>query len=234
MPEVALKASISGPAVAPKAAVVDPALAVGSPPPLTAACGADALGHAIESCMSRRANPISSALAGRAVALIVENLPGAVENPDDAAPREPLALAATLAGAAFSAAGVTMTHAIAQALGGVLHVPHGAGVAIGTPSNLRYNLDHCIEEYAELARWCRLPGDQPRELAERFVDCICDLLERIGLPAWVEPPTDAPPDLADRLARNAVLSTPVPLKLNPRPIDEAGLKEVFQELLRGA
>jgi len=30
-----------------------------------------------------------------------------------------------LAGAAFSSAGVVVSHAIAQALGGVLHIPHG-------------------------------------------------------------------------------------------------------------
>jgi alcohol dehydrogenase len=116
-------------------------------------------------------------------------------------------------------------------LGGVLHVPHGAAVAIGTPANLRYNFDQCIEVYAELARACGLPGDQPADLAERFVQRICDLLERIGLPPQVQPPADAPADLADRLARNAALSTPVPLRLNPRPIDRTALKAVFQELL---
>ena len=85
-----LKASIAGPAVYPKVALVDPDLTVGSPARLTAACGADALGHALEACMSRLANPISSALAGRAVGLIVENLRHAVENPDDREPRRPL------------------------------------------------------------------------------------------------------------------------------------------------
>ena len=40
--------------------------------------------------MSRKANPVSSTLAGRAVGLIVENLARAVENPDDPEPREPL------------------------------------------------------------------------------------------------------------------------------------------------
>ncbi len=65
-PDVPLKASVSGPPVRPKLAIVDPQLATGSPPELTASCGADALGHAMEACMSRNANPISSTLAGRA------------------------------------------------------------------------------------------------------------------------------------------------------------------------
>ncbi len=226
-----LKASISSPFLRPKVALVDPDLAVGSPPRLTAACGADALGHAIETCMSRRANPISSALAGRAVGLIVKNLPRAVENPDDPQPRESLALAAMQAGAAFSAAGVVMTHSIAQALGGLLHIPHGEAVAIGTPHNLRYNAEHCVEQYNQLGHYCGIQADSLEERAARFVDTIVELLQSIGLPDRVEVPGDSRNDLAENLARNAAESTPVPLALNPRPIDHAELKDVFLELL---
>jgi len=165
MRESPIKASISGPGVPPSVAVVDPQLAAGSPPRLTAACGADALGHAIESCMSRRANPMASLLGRRAVGLIYHNLRRAVEEPNDPKPREPLALAATLAGAAFGSAGVTVTHAIAQALGGVLHVPHGDAVALGTPLNLRINAEACEDVYAELAQECSIEGDTPSESA---------------------------------------------------------------------
>ena len=129
---VAIKDAIVGPALRPKVALVDPDLTAGCPASLTAACGADALGHAIESCISRRATPIASALAGQAVSLIVNHLGAAVANPESPEHREPLAMAATMAGAAFSAAGVVVSHAIAQALGGVLHVPHGLSVALAT------------------------------------------------------------------------------------------------------
>lgn len=230
-PGVPVKASISGPAVRPKVALVDPDLAVGSPPSLTAACGADALGHAIEAAMSRRANPISSTLAGRAVRLILENLAQAVENPDDPQPREPLALASTLAGAAFGSAGVVVPHAISQALGGLLHVPHGVGVAIGTPLSLRFNARECVDVYAELARDCGLRADSREATASLFVDRIVALLESVGLPSKIEVPDDAPDDLLEKLVRNAFDSTPVPITLNPRKIDEAVMRKLFQELL---
>ena len=181
--------------------------------------------------MSRRANPMSSLLAGRAVGLIVANLARAVEDPDDPGPREPLSLAATLAGAAFSAAGVTMTHAIAQALGGLLHVPHGVGVAIGTPVNLRYNARECTQVYARLAHLCSIGGDSAEARAAAFVDRVIELLQSVGLPDRVKVPPDAPGDLAARLARNAIESTPVPLRLNPRKIDETKLVEIFEGLL---
>lgn len=231
--DMPLKASVSGPAVHPRVALVDPDLAVGSPPGLTAACGADALGHAIEACMSRRANPISSMLAGRAVGLIVRNLRAAVENPDAPGPREPLALAATLAGAAFSAAGVVVPHAIAQALGGLLHVPHGLGVAVGTAVNLRFNAECCVEQYVDLADCCGIAADSPHEKAARFVDCIVELLGSIGLPDRLEVPADAPDDLLQRLVRNARESTPVPIKLSPRKIDDAALDQMFRTVLKG-
>ena len=230
-PGVPIKASVSGPAVRPEVALVDPDLAVGSPPSLTAACGADALGHAIEACMSRKANPISSTLAGRAVGLVVENLVRAVENPDDPDPREPLALASTLAGAAFGAAGVVVPHAISQALGGVMHVPHGLGVALGTPVSLRFNAQVCVEQYCEMAAFCGIVAGSPEQRAEQFVERIEGLLESAGLPRKIEPPADAPDDLMEVLVRNAFESTPVPITLNPRKIDETIMREMFEKIV---
>lgn len=227
-----IKASVSGLAIHPRVALVDPDLTIGSPSSLTAACGADALGHATESCMSRRSSPLSSLIAGHAVGLIVANLECAVKAPDDPEPREALSLAATLAGVAFSAAGVTMTHAIAQAMGGVLHIPHGVGVAIGTPVNLRYNAQVCTETYARLADCCSISGDTTKLKADAFVTRVENLLQSVGLPDQIEQPVDAPDDLAARLARNAIESTPVPLQLNPREVDEQSLVEIFGQLLR--
>ena len=231
LPGYPLKASIAGPAVQPEVALVDPDLTVGSPSRLTAACGADALGHALEACMSRRANPISSALAGRAVGLVVENLRRAVEDPDDPQPRQPLALASTMAGVAFGVAGVIMTHSISHALGALLHVPHGEAVAIATPLTLRYNAQECEQVYCQLAHHCGIRGDSPRQQAARFVGAIVGLLRAVGLPDRVDVPHDAPEDLAAKLARNAVESTLKPLEWTPRDIDEPTLKGLFEQIL---
>ena len=250
-PSYIAKASLVSPAIFPKVAIVDPDLAVGTPARLTAACGADALGHAIEACVSRAANPISSALGARAVGLIVRHLPQAVANPGDPAPREPLSLAATLAGAAFNAAGVTAAHAIAHALGAVLHVPHAEAVAVATPLMLRYNAEACVEVYAELAAACGLRADTPEQLAARFVEQIAGMLRSIGLPERIAVPSAdvpstrsadvpsassgqdarAPEEVAALLAHNAVAHSPLPLRLNPRKIDEAAMRELVGTVL---
>ena len=241
--DVPLKASISSPRIRPRVALIDPDATLGSPPRLTAACGADALGHALEAYISRAANPLSSALAARAVRLIVKNLTRAVESPNDPEPREALSLAAMLAGAAFGSAGVVMTHAIAQALGAVLHLPHGEAVALGTPVNLRYNLDAAEEQYAQLAHYCGVTAESRREKAEQFVELVAKLLRTVGLADHIEAAvvanatgadvTDevARKALAEKLTRNAFASTPVPLKLNPRRVRPEDLRQVFLQLL---
>jgi len=231
-PEWPLKAAVYGPAIVPKAALVDPDLAVGSPPSLTASCGADALGHAIESYTSRQANPIASTLAARAVRSIVEHLPRAVAEPANPEPREPLALAATLAGAAFNQSGVTVGHAIAHALGALLAVPHGLAVAIATPLCLRYNAEQCVAQYAELADALGLAAASLEEKAGRFVATITGLLSSVGLPDHAAIPPDAPGDLPDRLVENAIASTSAAITLNPRKTDAGALKQLFQLALQ--
>ncbi len=230
-PGIPLKTWISGPAVLPKIALVDPNLTLGSPARLTAACGADALAHAIEACMSRRANPFCSMLAGQAVGLILRHLPRAVENPDDPEPREHLALASTMAGATIASSSVVMTHSMAHALGATLHIPHGEAIAVCTPLALRYNLEQCTEAYGRLAHYCGIMADSPTQQAERFVDRIAELLESVGLPGRIKVPSDAPDDLAAKLALNAFESTLKPLEWTPRDIDEPTLKGLFEAIL---
>ena len=104
-------------------------------------------------------------------------------------------------------------------------------VAIGTPLNLRYNADHCVEQYSQLAHYCGITADSPEERAARFVDRIVELLQSIGMPDRVEAPGELRDELAESLARNAIESTPVPLKLNPRRIGHAELVDLFRELL---
>jgi alcohol dehydrogenase class IV len=227
--EACQKMAVAAPALQPKVALVDPELTLACPPELTAACGADALGHAIEACLSRATNPISTALGCRAAGLIVAHLPRAVARPDDLAAREALALAATLAGAAINSSGVTLTHSVAHALGALLHVPHGAAVALATPLNLRYNLETCVAAYAELAAACGI-GGAPADRAATFVERIAELLVAVGLPQRIALPAGDRGDWAARLAQNAFASTPTPLRLNPRPIDEPALAHLIADL----
>ncbi len=160
----------------------------------------------------------------------MRELPRAIAPGGNSEPREAMALAATLAGAAFDATGVTVAHALAQALGAVLGLPHGVAVALATPAALRFNLPSCEAICAELARRCGLAGESDAALAERFVAAVADLLQSVGLPSRVPLPPDPPADLADRLAGEAAETLPLAITLNPRKVDAASLRAMFGEL----
>ena len=202
---------------------------VGAPPALTAACGADALGHAIEGVVSASGTPMSKCLGAEAARIVFENLERACGNGSDIHARSQMAWAATLAGLALGSAGTIATHAMSHALGALLHLPHGAGVAALTPALLRYCLGSAE---ADLLRLARALG---KSHAEEFIAAVEELLSTVGLPAEVGVGADSWSDhLPKRLAANAAESAPVAVRNTPRPIDEEGMAEVFAQILRRA
>ncbi|MCQ8829947.1 iron-containing alcohol dehydrogenase [Streptomyces malaysiensis] len=64
----------TGPAFLPLAAVVDAELTMSMPPRLTADTGPDALTHAVEAYVSRKANPFYDSLALTAIGSISRHL----------------------------------------------------------------------------------------------------------------------------------------------------------------
>ncbi len=72
----------------PIAAIVDFELTMSMPPRLTADTGVDALTHAIEAYVSRKANPVSDGLALAAMRTIGQNLRTAYEDGENKQARE--------------------------------------------------------------------------------------------------------------------------------------------------
>jgi len=226
------KISITAPVLRPAVALVDPDLSAACDAATTAACGTDALAHAMEACMSRAAQPVSTALAFQAIELVVHQLPVALAQPGDREARDALAVAATLAGMALNESGVTLTHSVAHALGALLHLPHGQCVARATPLNLRVNRSACESLYARWARLCGLQGADAATLADAWIARIDGLLNSAGLLGPLPRGSAAPETAAwnreqwaAELARSAFQTTPTPLRLNPVPIDEAALAQ---------
>ena len=159
-----------------------PALTVSCPPGVTAATGIDALMHALEaytvvalrharapparpSGRRTRARTRSPTLfCERAIALVGRDLRTAVADGDDLEARTAMALASTLAGIAFSGAGVHVPHALAYPIaslqhdwkppgyGGAALVPHGFAVAVTAPAVFRFIADAAPERCATAAR----------------------------------------------------------------------------------
>lgn len=84
----------------PEIAILDPLLTYGMPPALTAATGVDALTHAIESCVSRKATKLTIDFSLRAAGRLARFLPVAFASPDDAEARRECLLGSLEAGIA--------------------------------------------------------------------------------------------------------------------------------------
>lgn len=134
----------------PDAAVLDSRMTLTLPPAITAATAMDALTHAMEAYTCLAKNPLSDASAVSAIELIAQHLMTVMQQPDHREGRLALAVAATLAGMAFSNAMVGMVHNIGHATGAVCGVPHGTCMAILLPYGLAYNLHRNGHLTAEL------------------------------------------------------------------------------------
>ncbi len=146
------KMLIAGLGALPLAALVDYELTYSVPPRTTADTGVDSLTHALEAYVSKRANPVSDALALSAMALIGSNIRTAYTEPRNAAAREAMMLGATEAGLAFSNSSVALVHGMSRPIGAHFHVPHGLSNAMLLPAITRFSVPGAQARYAEASR----------------------------------------------------------------------------------
>lgn len=147
------KKGVVSPLLYPDVALLDSRLTLGLPPAVTAMTGVDAMVHAIEAFTTRlKKNPLSDALAIKALKLLYANLPAAVNDGKDAAVRENMLVGSLFAGMAFANAPVAAVHALAYPLGGHYHLPHGLSNSLVLGPVLEFNLPAAEALYAELGR----------------------------------------------------------------------------------
>lgn len=146
------KMLVAGSALVPTAAIVDFELTLTMPARLTADTGTDSLTHAIESYVSRRANPFSDTMALAAMKTIWSVLPTCVREPGNRKAREAMMLAATQGGMAFSNASVALVHGMSRPLGAHFHIAHGLSNAMLLPAVTAFSAEAAIGRYAECAR----------------------------------------------------------------------------------
>lgn len=174
------KKGISSRVLLPDLALLDSTLTVGMPARLTAMTGIDALVHAIEAFTSRlKPNPMSDALAMRALYLLYGHIQRVLEHPDDADARQAMLVGSLMAGMAFANAPVGAVHALAYPLGGRFHVPHGLSNALMLPHVLPFNLPCATSAYAELANVLGIRNDVETERAEGFVSAMTELVRQM-------------------------------------------------------
>ena len=123
----------------PQYAILDPDLITTVPESTAAACGIDALVHAVEAYLSRAASPFSDMMAEKAMKLIGENLRAYVSNRSDKESAEAMLLGSLFAGIAFSHARLGNVHAMSHPVSAYFDVPHGLANAIILPTVIAFN-----------------------------------------------------------------------------------------------
>jgi alcohol dehydrogenase class IV len=141
--------------------------------------------HALESCMSSRANPWSDGIALQAIRMISAYLPRAVADGTDREARSQMLLAAHLAGVAMASTGLGVCHAIGHSLGGRFGIAHGVALTLVLPQVLRFNAPVCEERLADAAFAVRAgdPGKSAAWNAGAAIDAITGLAAAVGLTA---------------------------------------------------
>ncbi|MCO4238877.1 iron-containing alcohol dehydrogenase [Pseudarthrobacter raffinosi] len=198
-PELGMKMGISSPHIIPFAAVCDPELTYSCPPSLTAATGADAFVHLVESFTAITREPTSTlatervfvgkniltdSIALNGIGLVGRSLVTAYKDPENTEARAGMMLAALYGGVVLSNAGTAAAHAIQYPVGALTHTPHGVGVGLLLPYVVRYNFEAIQPQLAQIAEALGrdISGLDPRAAAVAGVDAIDEVIAAIELP----------------------------------------------------
>lgn len=174
----------AGLAYLPVAAIVDYELTLSKPRRLTADTGIDALTHAIEAYVSRRANPFSDGMALTAMRGIWTHLRTAYAEPGNRAAREGMMLGALQAGIAFSNASVALVHGMSRPIGAHFHVAHGLSNAMLLPAVTRWSAPAASARYADCARIMGVaaPTDDNEPAAAKLTEALAQLNRDLDVP----------------------------------------------------
>lgn len=168
----------------PIAALVDYKLTLSLPARITADTGIDALTHAIESYVSKKASPYSDSQAIAAMKLIGPNLRRAYHDGSDKDAREAMMLGSTLAGIAFSNASVALVHGMSRPIGAAFHVPHGLSNAMLLPAVTAFSIPSAAAKYADCARAIGVAtqADTDQQANEKLMAELRALNEELEVP----------------------------------------------------
>jgi len=185
-----IKTWIAGEAVLADSAIVDPALTISLPPRETARCGMDALSHVAEAVLSMKSNPISDALALKAIELIFHNLKKAWQQGTDINARWQMSLAATIGGIVITypwiAGPALIGHVASEGISALYGVSHGETCGVLLPYVFWYNSPH---QYAreKLIKIVEVMGTEvakcdQKDAVKHAITNTFDLLEEIDMP----------------------------------------------------
>ena len=238
-----LKYALTNEDLLPTIAILDPELVKSVPKSITADTGMDVLTHAIEAYVSKEASDFTDALAEKAFELVVKNLEKVYENGNDIYAREKMHNASCLAGLAFNAAGLGLTHSLAHMIGGRFHIPHGKINAIILPYVIKFNSDidrksyldsenEILKRYQKLGKIAGLNGINPVIGTSNLINYIQKLQKSVGIPKNLkELKIDGSSLLQDVEVVYEIVMKDICTKTNPKEIKKEDIKTLLKDIV---
>ncbi len=212
-----------------RVALLDAQLTIGLPRHITAMTGMDAFVHAMESYTGIAATVLTDTLNLQAIRMVAGNLRKAYANGDNRAARENMLYASCLAGMAFSNTQNGLDHALALAIGGKFHLPHGLLTAFICPWVMEFNLLANPIKFIEIARAFgeKVDGLPETEAARLSVKAVKGLLDDLGISYRLSSyniPREEIPTLA-----KATIGAVRLINNNPRKVTEEDIINILEE-----
>ena len=215
--------------VCPDVAILDEKLLSELPKNLIADAGFDVLCHALEGYVATGAGEISDALAKEAFCVTFAHLPASYAG--NKGVRGTIHTAATMAGMAFSQAGLGLCHGMAHSLGGMFHVPHGRLNAILMPSVIGCNALVAAPKYAKIARAAGISGAAESVAVRNLRNSLVRLRRELHLPETLQQAGINPRSVRQRSKEiiQTVLEDPC-CKTNPLPVADFMVGKILEEV----
>lgn len=204
--------------IAAPAVILDPALALHTPPGVWITSGMRAIDHAIGSICSRNAHPFTDATTSRALGMLDRALRAVLDDPEDVGVRLESLVGVWLASTGMMRMQYGASHGLSWHLGAVADIPHGHCSCVLLPSVLRWNAPANADQQKVVSE---VMGRPDLEAA----DAVLDLIRALGQPSTLREVGIGRAHF-DKIARDAMDN--ILVRNNARPIDKP--KDVLEIL----
>jgi len=223
------KAVIFHPELLAKLVVLDPELTRGLPPKLTAATGADALTHCIESYTCPVFHPMCDGIALEGIHLIVEALPRAYKDGNDLDARGKMLVAAAMGAVAFQK-DLGVVHSMAHPLSTICGMHHGLANALCLVAGMNFCAVRKPGLYRRIGIACGLDIIECSETKadEQTISFMKSFLAGLGLNTKLREHGVKPQQLDSLIVQAA--EDPCH-KTNAVPVTLENFRQLYQEVL---
>ena len=221
------KLSVSSNYLLPAYAILDPELIASVPAGTAAACGVDAMVHALEAYLSLAASPFSDMFALKALQLIGKNLRAYAANRGNEAAAEAMMMGSLFAGIAFSHARLGDVHAMSHPVSAYFNVAHGVANAILLPVIVEYNELADQGKYYDIYRCvAKAPVSEAMFSSHMLTEELRALNMELGIPSCLKE-AGVKAEYFDAMAEDAMKSGNI--SVNPRSTTKAAVLELYKK-----